>query len=47
MQALLIRLGRSGAAAFMAFAIAAIAHGAICVAAMPNLPAAHAAVVQA
>ena len=47
MHTLLNRLGRTGAAAFMAFAIAAIANGAICVAAMPNLPAAHAAVVQA
>ncbi len=35
MQTLLNRLGRTGAAAFMAFALAAIAQGAFCVAAAP------------
>ena len=48
MQTLLNRLGRTGAAAFMAFALAAIAQGAFCVAALSSPPpAASAAVVQA
>lgn len=47
MQTLLNRLGRSTAAAFMAFALAATATGAVCVAAMPITPAAAAVAVQA
>ena len=40
MQTLLNRLGRSGAAAFMAFALAATAHGAVSFAGLPTLAAA-------
>ena len=40
MQTLLNRLGRTGAAAFMAFALAAIAQGAVTVAAPSQTPAA-------
>lgn len=47
MQTLLNRLGRSVAIAFMAFALAAVAYGAICATAMPSSPAATAAIVQA
>ena len=47
MPTLLNRLGRSGAATFMAFALAATAYGAVSVAALPNPPiAAPAAVAQ-
>ena len=38
MQTLLNQLGRTGAAAFMAFALAAIVQGAVCVAALPGAP---------
>jgi len=37
MQTLLNRLGRSGAAAFMAFALAATAHAAVSFAGLPAL----------
>ena len=40
MHTLLIRLGRTDAAAFMAFALVAIAQGAVCVAALGLSPAA-------
>ena len=46
MQTLLNRLGRTSAAAFMAFALVAIAQGAFIVAAPPLAPAA-VAIVQA
>ncbi len=38
MQALLSQLGRTSAAAFMAFALAAIAQGAVCVAGFTVAP---------
>ena len=47
MHTLLNRLGRAGAAAFMAFALAAIAQGAVCVAVPTDMPAAPAAAAQA
>jgi hypothetical protein len=47
MQSLLNRLGRSGAAAFMAFALAAIAQGAFCVAVGAPAPITAAVIVQA
>ena len=43
MQTLLNHLGRTGAAAFMAFALAALVQGAVCVADLPQPPAAVAA----
>jgi hypothetical protein len=46
MPNLLNHLGRSAAAAFTAFALAAIAHGAVCFTALPTLSTAAAAAVQ-